>query len=665
MAAICAAFPPIRRPRAHPESLSRRICPPQKDGMAQDLDTMDGGGRSAPRGRTAVGAPARRQLLQQGLGVAVAACFAPLAGCATAGKGGPLLGFKGVGVDASRNGLQLPPGYVASVIAPWGDAIGMPSRLPAWRPDASDSGADQEVQLGMHHGGVQLLALDGDHRGLLVLSHQDTDDGLLHTDGMADWSAAKVRKSQAAHGLSVVEVEQRRDAWQLIRPSTRARRITAYSPVALAGPALGHPLMRTAGDGDGRSVLGTLHNGVVTRTPWGTCLVGEDRWAAYFDGGDARTADQRRWDLPATSTSRWSEHDRRFDARRHPNEFHRFGWIVEIDPLDPLSTPVKRTALGRGAHAGAWVTSTRDGRAVVYSGDGAAFGHLSKFVSRDRVAPGGAKANAALLDQGSLYVARFEADGSGRWIALVHGQGPLTPENGFADAGELMIKTRQAADLLGATALDRPASIALHPQTGEVCCALSGNRWRGIGANPGVDAVNPRVDNAFGQILRWREGGDFDAVAFSWNLLALAGDPENARPDARGNLRGDLFACPDGLAFDARGVLWVQTGVAADRLYEGEMARLGSNQMLACDPRTGEMRRFLTGPAYSRIAGIAGSADGRTLFVNVQHPGAAPGGRNEPSAPDRFSSWPGTQPGARPRSATLVIRRRDGGPIGT
>ena len=636
--------------------------------MAKDFETMEDSNRSSNPSIHDVSDPARRTVLLGG----VAALLAPLAGCASSSSagGGTLLGFKGIPTDGSRDGLKVPEGYVTSVIAPWGDPIGMPGRMPSWRPDASDTGADQEVQMGMHHDGIHFYPLDGSKRGLLAMNHEYTDDGLLHPDGMATWSAAKVRKAQAAHGVSVIEVEDRRKGWEVVRPSKYARRFTAYTPFAIGGPAAGHVLMRTAADPEARSVLGTLNNCASGRTPWGTYLSGEENWANYFAGGDNVTADQRRWGLRKDSWYRWAEFDERFDARKHPNEFHRFGWVVEIDPMDPLSVPVKRTALGRAAHEGAWVGVTADGRAVVYSGEDARFEYIYKFVSRDKIAPAGAgrtaaQANATLLDHGTLYVARFDADGTGRWLPLVHGQGPLTPANGFADQGEVVIKSRQASDRLGATKMDRPEWLAIDPKNGEVYCTLTNNSQRGVSGNPGVDAANPRTNNVFGQIIRWKEDKDFDATRFTWNHLVLAGDPANPRPDARGNIRGDLFACPDGIAFDSRGLLWIQTDAHASQMYKGEFANIGSNQMLACDVRTGETRRFLTGPANCEITGACWTPDGRTLFINVQHPGETPSDRSDPEAPNKYSSWPNLPAGGRPRSATVVIRRDNGGIIGT
>ena len=633
----------------------------------------------------------RRQLLQGGLAGFGAALLAPLAGCATEGGAlttapGLRLGFKAI-APGFGDALVVPDGYVAQALAAWGEPVGIPGAMPAFKPDASNSADEQALQMGMHHDGLHFYALPptaaGQPRGLLVSNHEYTDDGLLHPGGMAPWTLDKVRKAQAAHGVSVIEIELRAGSgassgagttatpaqWHMVRPSPYARRITAHTPMALQGTAAGHRLMRTAADPAGRTVLGTLANCASGKTPWGTYLSGEENWLYYFDGATAPDADQQRWGMTKTGWYRWAEHDARFDCRKNPNEFHRFGWVVEIDPMDPASTPVKRTALGRAAHEGAWVAVTRDQRAVVYLGEDARFEYIYKFVSRDRIQPAGsgktvAQANNTLLDQGVLYVARFDADGSGAWLPLLHGQGPLTAANGFADQGEVLIKTRQASDLLGATKMDRPEWLAIDQAAGIVYCALTNNSQRGAKNRPGVDAANPRANNTMGQIIRWKESADFDSLAMRWDHLLLAGDPANERPEARGNIQGDIFSSPDGLMVDARGVLWIQCDVGPTALYKGEMARIGNNQMLACDPATGEVRRFLTGPTNCEITGATMTPDGRTLFINVQHPGEAPSERNDPATPRKHSNWPDYRPDGRPRSATVAIRRGDGGVIG-
>ncbi len=518
--------------------------------MSKDFESMEDSNRSANADIHSVSDPSRRLWVQGGLGALAAGLLAPmLGGCASAAPGsGPLLGFKSI-PTTDKDTMVVPEGYEAVAFVPWGEPVGMAGNMPAWKPDASNSAADQAAQMGMHHDGLHYFPVDGSSsHGLLVMNHEYTDDGLLHADGMKTWSAEKVRKAQAAHGVSVVEVELKGGAWQVVRPSKYARRFTAYSPFAVSGPAAGHALMKTAADPSGRTVLGTLNNCASGLTPWGTYLSGEENFAFYFDGPDQPDADQARWGLRKTGFYRWPEHDERFDAKRHPNEFHRFGWVVEIDPFDPSSTPVKRTALGRAAHEGAWIATTKDGRAVVYSGEDARFEYIYKFISRDRIAPGGAKANATLLDHGTLYVARFDADGSGRWLPVLHGQGPLTAANGFADQGAVVVRSRQASDLLGATKMDRPEWLAIDQKTRTVYCTLTNNSNRGMPNQPGVDAANPRANNVMGQIIQWTEDGDFDGLTLRWKHLVLAGDPANERPEARGNIQGDIFACPDGLA---------------------------------------------------------------------------------------------------------------------
>ena len=635
--------------------------------MAKDFSQMEDSNRSSnPSIHALLQDPTRRTVLV-GLG---ALAGLGLAGCASTptAAASRALGFEAVAAS-SADRVVVPQGYVAAVLAPWGDPVGMVGHMPAFKPDGSNSAAEQALQMGMHHDGLEFYALDGSRRGLLAINHEYTDDGLLHPDGQKTWTPEKVKKAQAAHGITVIEVEQQASGWQVVRPSRYARRITANTPMAIGGPAAGHRLMKTAADPAGRTVLGTISNCASGKTPWGTYLSGEENWANYFTAADVPTAHERRWGIRKATWYRWPEHDERFDTVRHPNEPNRFGWIVEVDPMDPDSTPVKRTALGRAAHEGAWVAVTRDGRAVVYSGEDAAFEYIYRFVSRDPIAPAGngttaAQANAELLDQGTLYVARFEAAGLGRWLPLVHGTGPLTAANGFADQGEVLVKARQASDLLGATKMDRPEWVAIDQATRWVYCTLTNNSERGAAGKPGVDPANPRAHNTMGHIIRWREEADLSGDSFEWNHLLLAGDPANERPEARGNVQGDAFSSPDTLAFDARGVLWIGTDVSTRKVGKGEMARLGNNQLLACNPDTGEVRRFLVGPVGCELTGATWTPDGRTLFVNIQHPGESPSERNDPADPRRHSNWPDFNPIGRPRSATVVVRRMDGGVIG-
>jgi len=620
----------------------------------------------------------RRRLLQGGLAVA-AGSFLPRPILAlAAGGAGPHIGFRAIGVSR-EDAVRVPEGYVAEVLYAWGDAV---SDGPPFSPDATNTAADQSRQAGMHHDGMQYFALtnvEGRARGLLAINHEYVDDGLLHPDGMKTWTAGKVRKSQAAHGVSVIEVAQQADGtWKVVRPSAFARRITAYTPMRLSGPAAGHALMRTLADPEGRTALGTFNNCASGTTPWGTYLTCEENFHFYFVHRGQLAPRLQRYGINAKGGGyRWEEHDERFDAQRHPNEPNRFGWIVEIDPFDPQSQPVKRTALGRFSHEGAVHALARDGRVVIYSGDDQRNEYVYKFVSRAAFEPGDRPHNGDLLDEGTLHVARFEPGGHGRWLELTHGRNGLTPENGFTDQAEVLLHARQAGDRVGATMMDRPEWIAVHPMTGEVYCSLTNNGARGASpasvnapdgstaagsANPPVDAANPRADNLFGHIVRWREGGgDAAALTFEWDVFIQCGDPAHADPAKRGDIRGDSFGSPDGLWIDPDGRLWIETDVSPRTLNKGDYARLGNNQMLCANTVTGEVRRFLTGPVGCEITGATQTPDGATMFVNVQHPGETPGERSDPDNPTAYSRWPD---GTRPRSATLAIRRRNGGKVG-
>jgi len=596
----------------------------------------------------------RRSFLTSGLAAAGLGWLGPAAWASSP------LGFAGVPVSTA-DALVVPPDYVAEVLYAWGDPI---SDGPAFKPDASNTVDDQLRQAGMHHDGMRFFPLPagqtGSTHGLLAVNHEYTDDGLLHPDGMLTWTAEKVRKSQAAHGVSVIEVQMDRDRWRVIRPSRYARRVTAATPMGLTGPAAGHPWMQTAADPAGRTVLGTMSNCAMGYTPWGTYLTCEENFQFYFVNDSGRVpALQQRYDINERGGGyRWHEFDERFDAARHPNEPNRFGWVVEIDPFDPSRPPVKHTALGRFKHEGAALAVAPDQRVAFYMGDDARFEYVYKFVSRDPAGPGA-------LEHGTLYAARFDADGTGVWLELTPGQNGLDAGAGFPSQAEICIAPRLAGEIAGATRMDRPEWIAVHPLTGEAYCALSFNESRGQAGRPGPDPANPRADNVYGHVIRWRErGGDPTATRFEWDVFILCGDPASADPARRGDIKGDVFGSPDGLWVDGRGVLWIQTDVSTRLLHKGDYAGMGNNQMLAADPVTREVRRFLTGPRGCEITGATGTPDGRTLFVNIQHPGETPSERSNPAAPKAVSAWPDGPSGGRPRSATVVIRRADGGVIG-
>lgn len=590
------------------------------------------------------------------------------------------LGFQGI-TASQEDRVRVPEGYEAAVLIRWGDPVGDPRGMPAFRHDASNSAQEQALQSGTHHDGMHFFPLprvpmtgvaarpaaqaDSTH-GLLVTNHEYPDYGTLFPDHVAGWSLEKVRKAQHALGVSVLEVVREGGAWRVVRPSRLARRIHGDTPMRLSGPAAGHEAMRTEASPAGLEARGTFANCANGWTPWGTYLSCEENFNYYFRGREAPTPQEARYGISARNDIvRWSQHDPRFDVSRHPNEPNHFGWVVEIDPYDPQSVPVKRTALGRKKQEAAAPAICRDGRVAFYMGDDQAFEYLYKFVTARPWNPQDRAANRDLLDEGTLYAARFDADGSGRWLELAFGRNGLTPANGFRSQAEVLIRAREAADRAGATPMDRPEWTAVDPASGAVYATLTGNAARGRAGRPGADAANPRAPNRDGHLLRWFEdGGDHAATRFRWEIAVLAGDPQAADASARSDAAGDAFAAPDGLMVDPRGLVWIQTDLPPDA-PAARRAAFGNNQLLAMDPRTRELRRFLTGPRGCEITGACLTPDARTLFVNIQHPGEAGDVGVDPRDPRALSNWPDFRPDGRPRSATLTVRRRDGGVIGS
>ncbi|MFF8413047.1 PhoX family protein [Streptomyces omiyaensis] len=572
-----------------------------------------------------------------------------------------LLGFAAVPAS-DADAVTVPAGYATQVLAPWGQPLRAGG--PGWRPDGSGSAADQARQIGSHHGGLHFFPYDdgarGNRHGTLVVNHEAADAGLLHPSVRPPVREAHA-KSLAAQGVSVVEVRESGDSWRIV-DSPRNRRVTGTTPVVFSGPVgTSHPALRT-----GSAPRGTLGNSAHGVTPWGTYLSCEENVAGHFGTADRNwrpTRTQERYGLSASGHGhpRHSA-DPRFDLAATPNEPHRFGWIVEIDPHSPAAPPVKRTALGRFQHAGAYVGES-GGRAVVIGGDDENGGYLYRFVSADTWRALRAR-GLSPLDFGTLYAARFEADGSGRWLPLTHGTGPLTAAHGWRDQADVVLRAREAADALGATPLDRPRQTAAAPAGGAFYCALADGPGGGFCGGAGrARTAGPRATNPYGHIVRWHEeAGD----AFRWDVFALAGDPAH---DAGVDLDGTgMSGSPKGLWFDPDGRLWISTGTSKRAQNKAECGheRLGNNALLVADPATGEIRRFLTGPRGAEITGVGSTPDGRTLFVAVQHPGERTDawGAPSPDRPNTVSDWPDRDPSGRPRSATVVVRRADGGRVG-
>ncbi len=618
-------------------------------------------------------ARSRRGFLKTGLGLSAAMFLAgPAAVLANAGNQAaagapPLLGFKGIPASTADT-VQIAAGYTATVFAPWGTPLFKGD--PAWKKDAGDGAAAQARQAGDNHDGIHFFSIGGSNdEGLLVMNHEYTtvDKGaytwLFGPGGTEPWSADKASKAMNAHGVSVIHIVRNgAGKWEIKLDSQYNRRITASTEMALTGPAAGHGLLKTSADPSGRRVLGTFNNCGNGWTPWNTYLACEENFNNYFgttSGADKRDAAQKRYGIsPQGSEYRWEEFVDRFDYAKEPNESNRHGWIVEIDPFDPKSVPKKQTALGRFKHENAACTLSADQRIVVYMGDDQRDDYIYKFVSDGVYQEGGD--NSSLLDAGKLYVARFNDGqagegymGGGEWLLLdKSANAALASDAKFASQAEVLIHARLAADAVGATKMDRPEWVSVHPMTGEVYATLTNNDQRKT-----VDAANPRPANVYGQIIRWREaGGDAAATRFEWDLFVLAGNPikytdrKNLKSGSATITADNAFNSPDGLAFDTAGRLWIQTDGKYSNSgdYEGQ----GNNQMLCADPVSREIRRFLVGPRECEVTGIAFTPDSRCMFVNIQHPGE--GGD---------SHWPDGG-AALPRSATLIITKDDGGVIG-
>lgn len=694
----------------------------------------------------------RRRFVQGGVGAAALASaggltLGGLVGTVQAAPLPPSLGFPGMGFESIpasvapvADVVTVPAGYSAKLFVAWGDPI-MPGGT-AFTGTASETAAEAKKQYGAHTDGMHFFPFTGpdgkplSDRGLLCANNEYTHEEILFPDGQVGggYTIAKTRKSQASHGVSVLEARQRGGNWAVVKTSPYGRRITANTAVRVSGPAAGHALLKakefTIGDNastptgqmtNGRVAYGTINNCANGITPWGTYLTCEENWNGVFGASGAFDASveteigklNRRYGLTASGFGyRWHTTDPRFDMSVNPNEPHLQGWVVEIDPFNPGSMPVKRTALGRIKRESAQYVVDKDRRVAFYMGDDERNEYIYKFVCSQPFNPTNRAANRDLLDSGKLYVARFNADLTGQWIELAPGtlgvNGVALRNNpNFAGADDaevlakILIKTRMAGDAVGATMMDRPEWTGARPRIGgydevEIYCTLTNNNRRGTlpasintpdgntaanGARPPVDAANPREDNVYGNIIRWRETGkSVAATSFAWDLFLQAGDTATAKAakpsnDYKGNIvdvpnGGADFGAPDGLWFDPFGRLWVQTDQVGDG--SGDWVNIGANCMVCADPNSGEVRRFLTGPNKCEVTGVTMTPNGKTMFVGVQHPGEDSTAAN----PTQFSAWPQSQwavasdgvtplPAGRPRSGVVVITKDDGGVIGS
>jgi secreted PhoX family phosphatase len=576
----------------------------------------------------------------------------------------PRLGFQPI-EPSSDDAIRLPEGYAYEILAPWGTPL--LAGAPEFAEDASNTAADQAKQVGFNHDGTHYFPLPkfGNSRGLLVMNHEYTDANQIY--GAAQGAAItpdgagreKVAKALAAHGVSVIAVTKGADGtWSVVMGDPYNRRITGTTPMAFSGPVkASHPMLQSSIT---PSPIGTLNNCAHGVTPWGTYLACEENWNGYFgtaEAGWTRSALEERYGVTVAGFGyNWHVAEPRFDLAKNRNELNHFGWVVELDPFDPQSQPVKRTALGRIKHEGATCTESK-GRVVVYSGDDENGDYLYKFVGHQPWRQVRARGQSP-LDHGTLYVAKFAEDGSGTWLPLVHGVGPLSTANGWVDQADVLIRTRMAADAVGATRLHRPEWVAVHPHSREVYVTLTNGSGNGSAVN------SNRNPNPYGHIVRFREANN-DDTAFEWDIFLLAGDPVY---DPNVPVDQPIFGSPDGIWVDPSGIVWVQTDISNGSQNRGNYSNIGNNAMLAANPVTGEVRRFMTGPRGCEITGVTMTPDQRTMFVNIQHPGEstsywnALNGAPSTANPSTVSSWPF---GGRPRPATVVIRKLDGGRVGS
>ncbi len=610
----------------------------------------------------------RRSLLKGGLAGATTGFFAASPVSALAKRRGAKVGFTPVSVaDGTGPWPSISPDYEWDVLIPWGEPIEPNGPAYNYPPNS----ADQEKQIGIGHDGMHYFPIKnpnkrrcgwddyndwdddldwnsntqrahyrrGNRHGVLCINHEfGRNSHVLGKDSPE--SLEDVRTSQHAHGMSVVELRKREGKWRQVK-SEFARRIHVNTPVEFSGPVAGSEFLKTP---NGNIPLGTVNNCANGYTPWGTYLTCEENFNGYFGATNQNstwvpTDEQARYGFRENGFGYgWQNFDKRFDLSDpdYQNEENRFGWIVEVDPMDGTSKPIKRTALGRFKHEGIALTVGLGGRVVGYMGDDERFDYIYKFVSADNWRRMRRKGKSP-LDEGKLYVARFNDDGSGDWLELTI-DNPILAER-FGSQAEVLTYARVAADLLGATPMDRPEWTTVAPN-GVVYCTLTNNDRRGNDGLPGADAANPLAPNLDGHIIRWKDSRRFTGMRFKWDIYLIAESTHGTE---------DTFSDPDGLWADPDGRLFIQTD-------GGQMDGL-NNQMLVSDIRTGDLRRLFTGVTDDEITGITTTPNRKTMFVNTQHPGNGdPTLTNFPAALDGVTV---------PRDSTIVITKKDGGVVGS
>lgn len=657
----------------------------------------------------------RRSVMRGGLAAAVTLIAGTgLGGCFNgadtrrpAGPGGPVTG------NAARSGLALgfdsipgsrtdactlAKGYRARVLAPWGTPLNRDAA--PWKPDGSNTSVDQANAMGMHHDGMHYFPIDGSSDdGLLAINFEYIDPAALHpagptTDVNGKRPVEEVRKEINAHGAGVVRLKKVSGRWQVVDNDPLNRRFTTASRMEITGPLRGTDHVKTKYSTAGTHCRGTNNNCGNGYTPWGTYLTCEENWPGIFVNKGTRPEDQRRigvgtssgqykWESAAGDSTEEADEFARFDVTikgasatdDYRNEASTYGYIVEIDPYNSSTLATKRTALGRFRHEGCAPGLPVAGKPLVwYMGDDSNNEYLYKWVSQAPWDPADAQAadrlatGAKYLDHGTLYVARFDADGTGVWLPL----DVLTPTivggtlgTRFDDLPGILLNTRGAADAVGATPMDRPEWTSVNPLNGDVYLTLTNNSAR---TPDKVDAANPRGPNRHGHIIRWHDSDDH--LRFTWDIFVFGANAGGAAEINRSGLTElNQFASPDGMRFDSRGVLWFETDNSESTVSDytndqllavipGLLVNAAGQQVPVNGQNQGGLRRFFVGPNGCEVTGIAFTPDNRTLFVNIQHPG------NWPVSEDATEGAFGGKR-VRPRSSTVVIQREDGGEIGT
>ncbi|PZT98689.1 MAG: phosphatase [Gordonia sp. (in: high G+C Gram-positive bacteria)] len=579
----------------------------------------------------------------------------------------------------TEDALVIPDGYEQAVVIMWGDPV-VPG-APAFDFDNQTPEA-QEKQFGFNNDFAGLIPIEGQagHYYLVVNQEYTSEEFMFKGYKPKEPTEQQARIAMAAHGITVVEVKSEDGSGKLTPVvGERNRRLTAMSPFTLTGPAAGSEFVKTNADPQGTTVLGTIGNCSGGLTPWGTMISGEENFNGYFTGASTVTDSTAKERLERYSFDdeddfhQWGKYETRFDLAKEPNEANRFGYVVEVNPHDPNSTPVKHSSMGRLKHEGANVFVTDDGTVVAYTGDDERFEYIYKFVSSKKIQPGvGAAAmqhNMTILSNGTLYVAQLTGNqpdqidgsgklpssgsfaGTGKWFPLltVTDDGAESEVEGMT-AQEVAVFTRLAADKVGATKMDRPEDIEPHPKTGKVYCALTNNDKRGTAGKAGVDEANPRNENKNGQVIEFTD--DHAGTEFTWDLLLVCGDPAAADTYYGGfdKTKVSPISCPDNVAFDPHGNLWISTDGNALKNNDGlfAVALEGDNR--------GETKQFLTVPRGAETCGPIIDTD--RIIVCVQHPGE----EDEYSADKPYSNWP-EGGDSQPRPSVVSVWK-SGGQIG-